>query len=86
MDYYYLCLSSTVITYAGFKAMNMLLAGIVANEIVIARFCRQQVLKELYLAKLTPLSFHLKSSEHSSQMVFTKNVFIEVFMYSKVML
>lgn len=83
----YPCLSSAVITFACFKAMNMLFAGILANGIVTARICRQNVLKELYLAKLASLSFHLKSSEHSSQVLLTKNVFIEVLlMHSQVML
>lgn len=87
MDHNYPCLTSTVITFACFKAMNMLFAGILVNRIVTARICKQNVLKELYLPKLAPLSLHLKSPEHSSQMVLTKNGLIEVlFIYSQVML
>lgn len=87
MDYNYPCLTSTVITFSCFKAVNMLFAGILANRIVTARICRQNVLKELCLPKLAPLSLHLKSSERSSQMVLTKNGLIEVLLiYSQVML
>lgn len=88
MDYNYPCLTSAVFTFACFKAMNMLFAGILVNRIATAMICRQNVLKELDLAKLAPLSFHLTSAERSSEMVvLTKNGFIEILlMHSQVML
>lgn len=86
-DYNDPCLTSPVIVFACFKVMSMLFAGIFANEIVTTKICRQNVLKELYLSKLAPVPLHLKSSEHSSQVVSSKDVFIEVCLtYSQVML